>query len=44
MRVYIAGFVHKFFNALQSVDDGHDVTGLLVRDYLRAGCVGLPDL
>ena len=30
--------------AWKHVDDGHDVTGLLVRDYLRAGCVGLPDL
>jgi len=30
--------------AWKHVDDGHDVTGLLVRDYLRAGCVGLPAL
>ena len=30
--------------AWKHVDDGHDITGLLVRDYLRAGCVGLPDL
>ena len=30
--------------AWKHVDDDHDVTGLLVRDYLRAGCVGLPDL
>ena len=30
--------------AWKHVTDGHDVTGMLVRDYLRAGCVGLPNL
>ena len=30
--------------AWKHVDDKHDVTGLLVRDYLRAGGVGLPSL
>ena len=31
-------------NAWKHVKDDHDLTGIIVRDHIRAGCVGLPRL